>query len=274
MAHDDAQARRPTVAEGVTEPLPAEPLEATAGLPQTVTATTPQPDLSAPPHPQSGQPPAAYPTPAGHQPQGPQHAPYRHEPPREQTLERSYPELRRPRRGRRAAVLVVCAVLGVTVGVAAERMLAHRDPGTKTSTPAAAAAAKPVSATVSSLSPKGNGFRKDGSTWKSEHYASAKFGNLKPGIGLLLDLGSARTLTAVTFTAKSSPLTVELRAGDENGGDPDAYSKVGSAVTANGDTSLPAGPGGKHRYWLIWVTSLAPDDGQYAATITSVTAKG
>jgi hypothetical protein len=283
VAYDEADTRRPAAAEGVTEPLPADALAPTAGLPQPVLAPAPEPVQQAPVQHAPAQPLAPQHAPVAHAPG--QHAPSpyaqrpapprRDEPLREQTLERSYRELAGPSRGRRAAVLGACALLGVAIGVAGHRYLTGGGSEAKAAPSSApAAAAKPVSATVSSVSPSGSGFRKDGNAWTSQRYESAKFGNLKPGIGLLLDLGSARTLTAVTFTATTSPLTVELRAGDDKGNDADGYAKVGSPVTAKGSTSLPATAGGSHRYWLVWVTSLAPDDGKFGATITSVAAKG
>ena len=99
--------------------------------------------------------------------------------------------------------------------------------------------------------------QRDG-VWRSQTYSDATFGGLKKGIGLRLDLGAARALTSVTFTAETGPTTVELRAGDTAGTDGSAYALVGSAVQANGATTLPAGAGGSHRYWVIWVTKLPP----------------
>ena len=119
----------------------------------------------------------------------------------------------------------------------------------------------------------GSGLRQQGGAWRTQTYTSADFGNLKDGVGLLLDLGAARAVTAVDLDAVGGPITVELRAGDERGADPTAYARVGAAVQASGQTSLPAKAGGRHRYWLIWVTRLAAQDGGYRAVIRNPVAR-
>ena len=119
----------------------------------------------------------------------------------------------------------------------------------------------------------GSGFRKDGDSWRTQSYASATFGNLKPGVGLVLDLGSARVLSAVTLDAVTGPLTVELRTGDGPPTSATSLAKVGAAAQATGATTLPATAGGSHRYWMIWVTGLASADGGFSAVIRNPAAR-
>jgi hypothetical protein len=179
---------------------------------------------------------------------------------------------RRPGLGRqRWLVLGACALLGTAIGVGADRL------PTGGSTPSAAPSPTPsatasVAATVTPFTTSGSSFTERDGGWRSQRYRDAQFGNLKKGIGLRLDLGSARPLTAVTFTAGSGPLTVELRAGDTPGNDGTAYALVGSAVQANGATTLPATTGGSHRYWVIWVTQLPSSS--FQAQIDDVVARG
>jgi hypothetical protein len=168
-------------------------------------------------------------------------------------------------------VLVTCALLGIVIGVAAQRL------PTTGGTPAAAPSPSPsatasVAATVTAFTTKDSSFTLRDGTWSSQSYRDAEFGHLKKGIGLRLDLGTARTLTAVTFTAETGPTTVELRAGDTVSKDGSAYELVGSAVEATGATTLPASAGGSHRYWVLWVTKL-PDSG-FQARITDPVARG
>lgn len=102
----------------------------------------------------------------------------------------------------------------------------------------------------------GTGFReKGGGLWDTATYKRPLFGNLKKGIGLVLDLGSAQTVKTVSFDTKTGPFNVELHALDEK---PVGYSigdLVGESVSANGVTKLDGSKGGKHQYWMIWVTS-------------------
>lgn len=282
MAHDDAGAPRHTPADG-TQPLaPGDLSDRTAGLPQSVTTTTPMSDLPPQPQqqPQPQQPPQqpAYPPPSyrQHPQDAPPGGPYdpRDDGPRDDTREQ--PARRGgPSRRRNGLVLLACAVVGIGLGVGAARVVGSKDDPSTAAKPTASASSAPVSADVSSFDPVGTGFpRQSGGLWTSQSYTSAKFGNLKPGIGLLLDLGTAGPLRAVTLDAKAGPLTVELRAADSKASAADGYKTVGSAVTAQGPTSLTATSGGSHRYWLVWVTSLAPSsDGKYAAQIGSLTAR-
>jgi hypothetical protein len=128
-----------------------------------------------------------------------------------------------------------------------------------------------VAATVIPVAPNGSSFTLKQGSWQSQTYRDTKFGNLKKGIGLLLDLSTARQLTSVTFTAVDGPLTVELRAGDSHATDGNALKLVGPAVQANGATTLPATDGGSHRYWMIWVTQLPPS---FQAKIRNPVARG
>ncbi len=51
-----------------------------------------------------------------------------------------------------------------------------------------------------------------------EYRGSPAFGNLKDGVGLLLDLGAAQELAGVTLTSTAPGATVEIRTGDTAGG--------------------------------------------------------
>jgi hypothetical protein len=178
---------------------------------------------------------------------------------------------RPPSRGRRGAILAGCAVLGIIIGVAGQRLpLGSGDPVTALE-PSPSASPTVVPAEVAAVSAKDSSFRSKAGIWESSHYATQDFGGLKRGIGLRLDLGQARAIREVTFTAVEGPITVELRAGDEPATDGAAYQAVGPAVQANGATSIPASAGGSHRYWMIWVTKLSPT---LKAKIAEPTARG
>jgi hypothetical protein len=178
-----------------------------------------------------------------------------------------------PSPARRALILGACALVGIGVGIGVQRL--SQDRGTPTAAPAASStAAAPIEAKVTSFSVKDSGFDEKNGVWSTQHYRTAEFGRLKPGVGLLLDLGEAKKLREVTFTSELNPITVELRAADEKSSSLDGYAPVGSAAQADGATSLPAVEGGSHRYWLIWVTALAedPDGGGFAARLGDVAA--
>jgi hypothetical protein len=176
---------------------------------------------------------------------------------------------RRPLAWLLAAALVLGVALGAVVLTRRSTTTAAGGAGSSASAPAA------IDATITSVDPSGgSGLRQQGGAWRTQTYTSADFGNLKEGVGLLLDLGSPRAVTAVDLDAVGGPVTVELRAGDERGSDPTAFARVGAAVQASGPTSLPAKDGGRHRYWLVWVTRLAAQDGGYRAVLRPPVVRG
>jgi hypothetical protein len=167
------------------------------------------------------------------------------------------------------AVVVAVAVLAVVTGVVALRGRAAGGSGSSQ------AASVKLSSTITSFDPSGgSGFRRDGAAWRTQTYADANFGNLKPGVGLLLDLGASRPVSTVTLDVVGGPIAVELRAGDSAGGVASGYQRVAADPSASGSTTLTVKGGAAHRYWLVWVTKLAGADGGYRAVIQAPTALG
>jgi serine/threonine protein kinase len=108
--------------------------------------------------------------------------------------------------------------------------------------------------------------------WQTDFYLSPEFGNLKPGVGVILDLGKVQQVgkATVTFLGDTS---VELRAASADAGSEptsfDAYSKVASGSGTNvvlmPDKSL------KTRYLLVWLTKLPSDSaGQWRGRVADV----
>lgn len=178
---------------------------------------------------------------------------------------------------RRGLILLGCAVLGSGLGVGAQRLTAGSGtaPAVVARTPAPPAPT-PLTATITSFDPSrgASGFRLQNKAWRSQHYTTAAFGGLKDGIGLQLDLGSARALRSVVVDVQEGPLTLELRSADAAGHALADFTRVGSPVSGNDTVTLPVTGGGSHRFWLVWVTALASSQGQFAAVIGSVTPKG
>jgi hypothetical protein len=126
---------------------------------------------------------------------------------------------------------------------------------------------------VSSYAPTGSGFVQQGGVWVTEDYASAAFGGLKSGVGLLLDLGSPRRVSRVVVPVRTPGLTVRLLAGDSpptGGASP--LPPAGPAVEATGArvVLLPYHPA-TERYWMVWVSTLAPSGQGYRAALGSPT---
>ncbi len=164
------------------------------------------------------------------------------------------------------AVVVVLIAVAVILG-----LRGHSGSTPKVGTPKSAVAVAPLSPTVSSFAVSGTGFRKDGSGWVTQTYSTPEFGGLKAGVGLVLDLGSAKSVSGVSFDAGTGPLQVELRSADSRAGSISGWTKVSANSSASGSVTLSGSSGGKHQYWLIWVTRLGSDN---RAEITGISVKG
>jgi len=114
--------------------------------------------------------------------------------------------------------------------------------------------------------------------WSTSHYKAAKFGNRKPGMGVLLDLGEARTVVGVRVEIAQRGATIELRGGDT---DPGATSAGDAQIVASyrtldgpkpevGATIVLKGSEEPVRYLLVWVTVLPPDAGEYQIGIKDI----
>jgi putative peptidoglycan lipid II flippase len=91
--------------------------------------------------------------------------------------------------------------------------------------------------------------------WYTENYRELDLAP-KPGVGLLFDLGSARTVSGFALQTPVSGFTFQVRVGDDPGALESATAKT---FTADGTmrTSIDPASG---RYVLLWITSVVPDD--------------
>ena len=113
-----------------------------------------------------------------------------------------------------------------------------------------------------------------GSGWLTAWYATANFGALKQGTGLLLDMGRTVTIATVGLTLGSYPgANLELRVGASPA--LGALPVVASASNAGTVVSLPLKAPARARYVLLWFTKLPPDGaGTYQAFVHGVTVRG
>ncbi len=106
--------------------------------------------------------------------------------------------------------------------------------------------------------------------WHTDWYTTARFGNLEPGTGLLLDMGRPVTISGAQVTLGSIPgADLELRVGATPtlAGLP----PVADATNAYGVVRLHLARPARGRYVLIWFTRLPPDSsGTFQAAIGNV----
>ena len=198
------------------------------------------------------------------------------------------------------AGVVALLVLVVMVGVVAAAYQLRKHPshssGNKTT------AAKPVRPSVALLTPvsahgfdpynlKDTGKENDQSAaaaidgspataWTSQYYFSPKFGGLKPGSGLILDMGNPVRLSSVRIQFGTIPgASVRVEIGDSNTYAPStlqSMTTVAKASDVSGLRTFPVHGSATGRYVLIWFTKLPPmPSGQnYMAEIFNVILQG
>jgi transcriptional regulator with XRE-family HTH domain len=113
-----------------------------------------------------------------------------------------------------------------------------------------------------------------GGGWNTNWYTTASFGGLQSGTGLLLDMGSAVTVTSATVEFGPTPgAWLQLRAGNTPAlsGLQIVATSAGAGQTAVLRPSKPV----HARYLLIWFTKLPRDSsGTYQAAIRRVSLTG
>jgi len=191
------------------------------------------------------------------------------------------PRSRAVRRLTRLTAVIVLAVLAGGGWLAVREVTApHRPSGAAVAaqalTPASATAFGPLGESDGD-NPELARLAIDGSpatAWHTQWYTTAAFGNLKPGTGLLLDMGRPVTITSVQIMLGAmTGADFQLRAGDEPvlaDLRPVAQATDGGGVI----TMRPARPA-KARYLLLWFTRLPPDSsGTFEAIIYDVRLHG
>jgi len=105
--------------------------------------------------------------------------------------------------------------------------------------------------------------------WSSELYTSADFGNLKKGVGLIVDLGQPTKVHEVTIDLGNGPVDVTVYAASEP--KLDSATVIGTATNASGQIKIkPVSPLKEAQYVIVWFTKLAQDGGQYHASISEI----
>jgi hypothetical protein len=112
------------------------------------------------------------------------------------------------------------------------------------------------------------------SAWHTDWYTTARFGNLYPGTGLLVDMGQPVTITAAQVRlGRAHGARFQLRAGAA----PSLANlpPVASAASAGGLVRLQLATPAHGRYVLIWFTRLPPDPaGTFQASVHNLRLEG
>jgi hypothetical protein len=119
--------------------------------------------------------------------------------------------------------------------------------------------------------------------WTTDEYTRANFGGLKPGMGVLIDLGATTQVGAVKVSVSQQGVSLTLRTGTS---DPGAtmegdktiaadYTTVGQPLEDFSGTNmvLPVPQGQQQvQYLLVWITKLpVNNEGKFVLSINEIT---
>ncbi|WP_328720579.1 protein kinase family protein [Streptomyces sp. NBC_00247] len=116
-----------------------------------------------------------------------------------------------------------------------------------------------------------NAYDGDPSTyWSTQSYYTAKFGALKTGVGVVLDLGKVQQVGSVDVSFLDGTTSVELRSTEDATPPsmPDGFTKVAAGSGTN-VTLKPENPV-QSRYLLVWLTELPGSGKQYRGKISEI----
>ncbi len=127
-----------------------------------------------------------------------------------------------------------------------------------------------------------------GTGWETQGFNGPNFGGLKSGMGVLINLGTPRSLSEVRLETNAPGAVVSLKTGAGDPGDTtpgdkqivDTYQVVGEnkGRRMDGTREVFGGfnPAQKHQYLLVWVSELPKggDDGRYRLTVSEIEVYG
>ena len=93
--------------------------------------------------------------------------------------------------------------------------------------------------------------------WRTERYRSPNFGNLKSGVGLVIDLGGPSVVSEITLTTRSDQWAVQFYVADEfnpDRVDPDAWGPAAAGGEGLSGTQTFSVDERTGRLLLIWIT--------------------
>ncbi len=113
-------------------------------------------------------------------------------------------------------------------------------------------------------------------SWTTVTYrGNPALGGLKPGVGLLVDLGSEKQPRSVTVSFKGAPTSFEVYAAPTGVSQPpeklDQLDKVAIRADASEKSTVKLDPAPRTRFVLIWLTKLPAVPGGFRGEITDLT---
>lgn len=171
------------------------------------------------------------------------------------------PDHQRPRRGARVMLIGVVALSLLVIGVLSWQVLG---PSTETIRPTATAYDPPFGAAGGDGENDDDaGLAVDGdpdTAWSTERYDDPDITVLKPGVGLILDLGGGRRLDRLRLRSPTEGWTAQVHVLDAapDGPLPEDSEPVAEVADIPGDVDIPLG-GTEGSVVVLWITRTGPD---------------
>jgi hypothetical protein len=122
--------------------------------------------------------------------------------------------------------------------------------------------------------------------WETQRFNQSNFGNIKDGMGVLINLGSPRSVSDVRVETSAPGVAMEIRAGTSDPGDTsqgdkkvlETYKRLGEAEGRTDGTKEVFSvfePDQKYQYILVFLTDLPrAEDGGFKVTVTNIEVYG
>lgn len=115
-------------------------------------------------------------------------------------------------------------------------------------------------------------------SWETERYRDTpNLGGLKPGVGIVLDLGEVKPVSTLklTLTGEPTSLQVLVPSGDKPGAAYSDWSEVAAVADGGTTVELTLAKPASTRYLLVWLTSVPKaSDGRYVGEINEIAILG
>ena len=114
---------------------------------------------------------------------------------------------------------------------------------------------------------------KVGTAWTTVRYRQADMSG-KPGVGLLLDLGAPRPVSAVELQLVGNGTDLSIRATDDPTKKPEQFRSLADVTGAGSTLTLRVPRPVTTRYVLVWFTALPPEGSSFQGGIAEVRVLG
>jgi hypothetical protein len=114
----------------------------------------------------------------------------------------------------------------------------------------------------------------ESTSWETEHYTTANFGNLKHGVGIVVDAGKPVDVESLTVTSDTPGFGAVVKAGSSETG---PFQTVADPQTVQRRATFRLDTASDERYYVVWITSLThyPEGSEskpYQVHISEITA--